>query len=313
LLLSAIGRYREDDIDLPGRLAARFFLGGAMVMLLWFLWAGTGVVVGLVLVFLAIVIMIMVARVVAETGVTYIWIIPLTATRIFGLFPSRLFDLGTLFLQQAHYVIANRASAVSVAVMAMLALGLNRNASVAHKMRLAWLGVAVLVVGFLICGVVHLHMGYTHPFSLDGVNIPVVGRGAQMMSIDPMQRMLSARETGFEASPFGTMIGGAVLAIGLLMLCARFPAWPLHPVGLLFVYSSVGLRLVISMFFGWLIKSLLLRYGGNKAYRACIPFFMGVIFGEIFANAFWTIVPVMQILFGADPVNLPRLIIFQYT
>ncbi len=313
LFLSAVGMGSSEEIDPVGRLAARLFLGGAMGMLVWFMWAGTGFIAAVGFVLLAIVIMIMVARVVAETGVAYIWIIPLTATRIFGLFPSRFFHIATVLMERAHYVVANRASAVSAAVMAMLALGLNRNASVKHKEGLAWLGLGVLVIGFIVCGAVHLHMGYHHATSLDGINMPVAGRGAQMMSIDPMRRLLTARETGFAFGPLRTMVGGVVFAIALLMLCARFPSWPLHPVGLLFVYSSIGLRITVSIFFGWLIKSLMLRYGGNRAYRACIPLFLGIMFGEIFANAFWTLVPVVQILFGADPVHLQRLIIFQYT
>ncbi len=313
LFLSAFGLKRDDSVDRDGKLAVRLFVLGALGMFIWFIWAGMGWVAAAALLFLAIVIMIMVARVVAETGITYIWIIPLTAYRIFGLFPSRWFDPAIVFMQRAHYVIANRASAVSAAVMAMLALGLHVNSPTRHKVRLAWLGLGVLVLGFLVCGAVHLHMGYHHYSSLDGVNVPVAGRGAEMMGIEPIRQLLSGRERSFNAETFRIMVGGAIFATVLLMLCARFPSWPLHPVGLLFVYSSIGLRLVVSLFFGWLIKSLILRYGGNRAYRAGIPFFLGIIFGEIFANAFWTLVPVLQILFGADPALVERMIIFQYT
>ena len=313
LLLSAFGVKGKDPVDADGKLAARLFVVGALGMLLWFIWAGTGWVAGMVFLFLAIVIMIMVARVVAETGITYIWIIPLTAERIFRLFPSRWFDTAIVFMERAHYVIANRASAVSAAVMAMLALGLHVDRPTKHKIRLAWLGLSILVLGFMVCGAVHLHMGYHHYSSLDGLNVPVVGRGAEMMSMEPIRYLLGGRERSFNVGTFRIMVGGAIFATVLLMLCARFPAWPLHPVGLLFVYSSIGLRLVVSLFLGWLIKSLILRYGGNRAYRAGIPFFLGIMFGEIFANAFWTLVPVLQILFGADPALVDRMIIFQYT
>ena len=40
---------------------------------------------------------------------------------------------------------------------------------------------------------------------------------------------------------------------------------------------------------------------------------LSLILGEMFANALWTLVPVIQILFGADPTSIHRLIIFQYT
>jgi len=41
--------------------------------------------------------------------------------------------------------------------------------------------------------------------------------------------------------------------------------------------------------------------------------FLGLIFGEIFANALWTLVPVVQLLLGADPSTIRHMAIFQYT
>ena len=65
----------------------------------------------------------------------------------------------------------------------------------------------------------------------------------------------------------------------------RFAWWPLHPVGYL-VAGSFGLfRLWLPIFVTWLIKSLLLRYGGMSAYQKARPFFFGLIMGE-FSAAF---------------------------
>ena len=70
----------------------------------------------------------------------------------------------------------------------------------------------------------------------------------------------------------------------------RFVWWPFHPVGYL-VAGSFGLFLMwVPIFVTWLIKSLLLRYGGLSAYRAARPFFFGLIFGEFSAAFLRTVI-----------------------
>ena len=131
--------------------------------------------------------------------------------------------------------------------------------------------------------------------------------------MNSIQDVVVGRTYSMDRGQLKAMIFGAGLAALLLFLCARLPGWPLHPIGLIFVYSSIGLRLVISLFLGWTIKTLMVKYGGARAYRLSMPLFLGLIVGEILANALWTLVPVLQILFGADPALIKRLVIFQYT
>jgi len=78
---------------------------------------------------------------------------------------------------------------------------------------------------------------------------------------------------------------GIAFTLFLAAMRTRFLWWPFHPVGYL-VSGSLGLfRLWLPIFLTWLIKSLLLRYGGLPAYHRARPFFFGLIFGE-FAAAF---------------------------
>ena len=77
---------------------------------------------------------------------------------------------------------------------------------------------------------------------------------------------------------------GAFFVLLLSFLRARFVWWPFHPAGYL-VSGSFGLfRLWFPIFLSWLIKTLLLRYGGLRAYRAALPFFLGLILGEFGAG-----------------------------
>ena len=75
------------------------------------------------------------------------------------------------------------------------------------------------------------------------------------------------------------------------------PKWPLHPIGILIVYTYYGSIAWASIFLGWLIKVILVRYGGSRLYRAAKPFFLGMIVGEVFSAMFWSIVPCILVLF----------------
>lgn len=312
-VMGAVFRPARSDEERTNAMAGRWFLTGCVVMLVWFIWAGAGFLWSLLLVVTAVLVMLLVARIVAETGITYIWIIPLTASRLIGLFPRSWNSIATAFLEGAHYILANRASAVSATVMMILTLGLKRDPTPKSGRNLARMGIVILMLGLVICGAVHLHMGYNLVTSYDGVQSPVTGRGARVMGLGAVTEVALGRENPDRDEQLGYMVFGFALAGVLLFLCNRFPNWPLHPIGLIFVHSSIGLRLCISLALGWLIRAVIVRYFGARAYRGGIPLFLGLILGEVFANALWILIPVLELLFGGNPGEIEHIIIFQYT
>jgi hypothetical protein len=42
-----------------------------------------------------------------------------------------------------------------------------------------------------------------------------------------------------------------------------------------------------SIFVSWLIKFVILKYGGINSYRRSVPFFMGLILGDYLIGGFW--------------------------
>jgi hypothetical protein len=80
--------------------------------------------------------------------------------------------------------------------------------------------------------------------------------------------------------------GGLVGVLGLLVLRATFH-WGLHPIG--FLGSSVHAlhMLWFSIFWGWLFKSIILRYGGMKGYTTFLPLFLGLIVGDVLNALVW--------------------------
>lgn len=82
---------------------------------------------------------------------------------------------------------------------------------------------------------------------------------------------------------------GFLMTIVLNSLRMKMSWFPFHPVGYA-VSSSWSMNLLwLSMLIAWIVKLVMLRYGGLKLYRRALPFFLGVILGECIVGSFWTI------------------------
>ncbi len=93
----------------------------------------------------------------------------------------------------------------------------------------------------------------------------------------------------------GAYLFGLGFTLFLVSMRSRFFWWPFHPAGYM-VSGSFGLfRLWLPIFVSWLAKVLILRYGGLRAYRRFLPFFLGLVLGEFAAGFLRT---VLDLLFG---------------
>ena len=75
------------------------------------------------------------------------------------------------------------------------------------------------------------------------------------------------------------MLIGAGLAALVALANYRFAGWPLHPVGLAVALTNTVSIDWFGMFLAWLIKMIVLRYGGVHVYRKTLPVFIGLILG----------------------------------
>ncbi|HLV80082.1 MAG TPA: DUF6785 family protein [Chthonomonadaceae bacterium] len=161
--------------------------------------------------------------------------------------------------------------------------------------RLFWAMLAALAVGAL-CGFwADLHQTYRlgagEKIAPPNVQLIFGGEawtrmGGWIHASTPVQQQFNTRAA--IAVGFGT-----VLLLSALRL--RFPWFPLHPVGYA-VSSSWSLGLLwLPLMIAWVLKAFLLRYGGLRAYRLALPYFLGMILGECVLGSFWSL---LGIAFG---------------
>jgi hypothetical protein len=86
------------------------------------------------------------------------------------------------------------------------------------------------------------------------------------------------KETHYGLRMIFTAFGAAVM--GILTFCQyRLTWWPLHPIGFTVVTFYSARTAILSVFLTWLVKLIILRFGGIALYRRAKPFFIGMIVG----------------------------------
>ncbi|MFP4056448.1 MAG: DUF6785 family protein [Candidatus Brocadiia bacterium] len=131
-----------------------------------------------------------------------------------------------------------------------------------------------------------LHVGYKY-----GMEASVVGPGA-WFGKEPFLRNLHPWFSNPQGPNTGATVAtgvGVACALALAAMRMRFAWWPFHPVGYAVSGSWSMDQLWFPMFVSWLLKWTILRYGGAKAYRRAIPFFIGLVLGEFVVGCYWNI------------------------
>ena len=163
------------------------------------------------------------------------------------------------------------------------ALKINEEASRGDR-RIVWVLVLAIVVGAAFSIWYTIYLGYHHTaLEMDNTSLS----GHPRREIDAVARRVEAVRNHQGLPPDIEKIGawgvGFVGAGALSLLYGRFSWWKLHPVGLAFSASDAGTYYWFSIFIAWFLKLLILKFGGVRLYEKAKPFFIGLIFGYVFA------------------------------
>lgn len=300
------GRSGNDAEARRNAVAGWMFALGCAAIVLWLNWAGCAFWWSVLAMVGCAVVSLLMARLIAETGIPVFWLGRISIAGLTSFFPLAWLSPAILLFTGVFGALLTRTTAVSAAVISTLALGLDATASPTYHRRLMVGGLVVLVIGFVVCGAVHLNMGYHH------AEVSTQGK-ISADALNAWSRVDNAKAYTLFTSERGHQLAGFGIGTALLWACATFPDWPIHPVGILFCRFSIGMIVWFSVFLGWLLKTVITRLFGGGAYRTARPLFLGLIIGELLAVIVWTIVPLVIIwVTGADPAAVPRYILMQY-
>lgn len=159
-----------------------------------------------------------------------------------------------------------------------------------------------MAVGYVVSGAGMLYTEYSYSATADRKqSAPLNPHAVDVRARDALD---TSREYGERGGPaenhnrwFHVGMGAGITGfLGAMRL--RFASWPLHPVGYLLAYSYPMQMIWFSIMIGWLAKVVIVKYGGASMYRAVKPLFMGLIIGEVGAAAFWLVVSLVLNMLG---------------
>jgi len=276
-------RPAEDDGEATELFSYRWALagiaGGSVFAVLWLYSAGLSIPVGVLLIVVMFTFYLVLARVVAESGLVMAELTVKPNYFTVGI-------IGTASLSVRDINVLGMANGFARNWRTFTMVGFSHIAWLKNRMGghgrglFGWIGLAIGVSAVLSvyslvqsAHTVGGHNLYTQP---GGLGTFFFGRTV-VWATNVSQ--IGALEALFLLS--GMLINGLVIAGR-----AFFTWWPFHPVGM--AIGDVGgvvRNAFLPIFLAWLLQIVLIRIGGVRMYRAAQPFFTGVILGFLMGVA----------------------------
>lgn len=259
--------------------------GGVLVCVGWLMMTGMSAYVAVLLVVGALLVFVGLARIVGEAGmpscqtpmVPQAFIMRGIGAQTLGLRNMTGLGMSTVWMGETS---ANMMNAVIHSFKLVLSSG-----TMARRL-LPAMGIAILVAlaGSLS---VTMYLAYTH----GGINLEQwYFGGAPRWPYEYAASLVNNPERSFAPRLTFTAIGGGIMGL-LLFLRQRFLWWPLHPIGFPIAATfPVHNYNWSSLFLAWLLKGVVMHYGGVKAYRRLMPLFLGLILGHFATATVWVFI-----------------------
>ena len=274
------GDMTVDDSDeiLSYRAAVLVLLVGSLVLVTWLWLAGMPIWVALGLLFLGSVIIFGYTRVVSEGGLSdgSPPVVPagilVSAVGTSAIGPSGLAILGVTM----WWTIGRNFVMTACAQSLRMGEDLGGN-----KRPLFWVIIAALAIA--LCASVWTIMYLSHAFG--AINLSWIYGGGFSYVEKLMRTTPDPNLWTWINMAIGTSIMG-----GLMVARRVYLWWPFHPLGYAIGPVWIMDHLWFNMFLAWLIKVLVLKYGGARLYIKTRPFFIGMILGYFTPGGFYMII-----------------------
>jgi hypothetical protein len=299
-----------NSADLPSQaLSGRVLLASVIGMTLWLVCAGSTFAGALTLVLTLLLLLFGLTRIVAETGLLHANLfMPLSRpfTLAAQLSLARAPNETYFFVRYLHCIFYDQRECLPVYAANGLRIA-NPQSGQFHRSLLtkATLVIALaLLIAYFASAFFHLRNEYTYAATLGQASeFPIDSWGAKNNWAWQFIPGLTAyaQDALPPAGPAPVAAAtGMLSAVALYSARLLFPAWPLHPVGLVMLSSYSLSAFWASFFLAWLLKAAVIRFGGYSLYNRTRPFAIGLITGESLAAATWLLTAIVR-----SQLNLP--------
>ncbi|MFH1568089.1 MAG: DUF6785 family protein [Gemmatimonadota bacterium] len=266
------------------RTAVLGMLGGFAFLVAWQWLAGLSLWAALVFLVATFVVFLALTRAVCEAGIPVLRpAMSGSAFLISGFGSGRVGDQGLVQLAFNH----SWGVDIRITMMAIIAHVLRLMHGRERHIRRVGAALAVaLVLSFVAGAATILTMAYQHgAINLEGYYFVSYAQAPFTWMSSWMNSPSGPNWSGWATTGLGMGV-----MLGLYAAWRGLTWWPLHPLG----YALMGMGPMdfywFSFFVAWLIKVLVLKYGGAQLYRRSLPLFLGLILGQFCCSGMWNII-----------------------
>lgn len=267
---------------------------------------------------MTVVIFLVLARVMAETGLFFMQPYAAPVAVLWGLFGARALgphQLLLLLMFTTVLMIDPRSSLMPFVVNGLKQVELGGGS----KNKAAVLSVVAIVLAMAVAVPVMLYVQYDRGVGkVDGHAVQSVPKKPFNLAVQARQRLvaqgslesaqsISGWRRFTSMSPQADHVVPFVISFCLVLLCytARLymPRWPIHPVMFIFwtnLHPPIG-PFAAPFLLGCGVKTLVLKYGGQSAYRVAKPLMFGLVAGEMLGGLIPMIIGLVYYLITGEP------------
>ncbi len=286
----AFGKNKSDDSDeiVSYRTAVFGLIFGLAVMLVWLMMSGMSFTIALLFMVFAMVFFVGLTRIIAEAGIATMISPSIGSGQVVSSLGSSAIGHEGMTALGMTYVYS---SDIRTFPMSAIAQGLKMGDWIKGRRRggMFFAIVLAIFIAYFVSNWLVLRLAYNY----GGINLNTwfFVNGPQRPFQWPVSHML--HPVGPSPSGWAARGAGAALMAGLMFIRYRFLWWPFHPLG--FAIGSVTYmdQLWFTIFIVWLVKAMILKYGGVRLFRQGRPFFLGLILGQYSAAVIWFLIDLM--------------------